>query len=457
MKIVARDCSPLAPQPTAAEAAWLRRLATNVRATDLVVSISGDRDEDEPVVYCAWDGTWWAGRYVGSLSFEGHSLTIEPRFGLAALRNWLFEATSVVLTDAPGKLREDESFIAQLLASVWAHGFIEAARHGLPALRRDVATTGPTIRGRLDVTASLRLIATGGGQAVSIRSERSLDHAASDAIVAAYQVLRRWLGVPDEQWMPARARELVPHLIAVTGGRPRVPTKAELDRIRYTPITAAFAPIAELSRQIANRRGLIADMDASGETKGALLDVAELWEMYVLNVLRKAARPYSVKHGTRERDASKKLLYSDISGLGLGTLIPDGILYADGEVRGVVDAKYKSIHPTINAPLGPQREDLYQMAAYLGRFTYRDRQGSWGLLAYPCDPARSDTSRAEQDSPWSLDGNKKILFASLPHHADDAVEKLKHLIAQFDVKATDQATPFAQSLRIQPGRRAGAA
>ena len=70
--------------------------------------------------------------------------------------------------------------------------------------------------------------------------------------------------------------------MSVTGARPRVPTKAELDRIRYTPITAGFAPIAELSRQIANRRGLAADVDANGETKGVLLDVAELWEMYVL-------------------------------------------------------------------------------------------------------------------------------------------------------------------------------
>jgi 5-methylcytosine-specific restriction enzyme subunit McrC len=65
-----------------------------------------------------------------------------------------------------------------------------------------------------------------------IRSERSLDHAASDAIVAAYEVLRRWLGVPDEKWLPNRAKELLPHLMAVTGARPRVPTKAELDRIR---------------------------------------------------------------------------------------------------------------------------------------------------------------------------------------------------------------------------------
>lgn len=430
MRLVARDCSPLAPQPTAAEAAWLRRLATNVRATDFVVPVSGERDEDEPVVYCAWDGTWWAGRYVGSLSFEGNSLTIEPRFGLGTLRNWLFEATSVVLTDAPGKLREDESFVAQLLASVWAHGFVEAARHGLPALRRDVATRGPTIRGRLDVSASLRFIAAGGGQVVSLRSERSLDHAASDAIVAAYEVLRRWLGVPDEQWMPSRAKELIPQLMSVTGARPRVPTKAELDRIRYTPITAGFAPIAELSRQIANRRGLAADVDASGETKGVLLDVAELWEMYVLSVLRKAAAPLTVTHGTREKAATKKMLQSDVTGQGLGTLIPDAILHAGGQVQGVVDAKYKSLHPSANAPNGPQREDLYQMAAYLGRFAPSGTRISWGVLAYPQDPARPSVAQAEQCGPWSFDNCRKIVFTSLPHAASDAISKLRVLIAK---------------------------
>ena len=430
MKLIAKDCSPLNPQPTAAEADWLRRVAANVRTGDFVVPISGDRDDDEPIVYCSWDGTWWAGRYVGSLSFEGHSLIIEPRFGLATLRNWLFEATSVVLTESPGRLRQDESFIAQLLASVLAHGFVEAARHGLPALRRDVATKGPTIRGRLDVAASIRLIASAGREVVSVRSERSLDHAASDAIIAAYGVLRRWLGVPDEQWMPARAKELIPHLMAVTGPRPRVPTKAELDRIRYTPITAGFAPIAELSRQIANRRGLAADVDASGETKGVLLDVAELWEMYVLSVLRKAATPLSVKHATRERDASKKLLWSDINGQGLGTLIPDAILYARNDVQAVADAKYKSLHPSANAPNGPQREDLYQMAAYLGRFVPPDGRATWGVLAYPQDPSRPSVPQAEQFSPWSLHGGRKVIFTTLPHVASDAVIKLRTLIVQ---------------------------
>jgi 5-methylcytosine-specific restriction enzyme subunit McrC len=401
-----------------------------VRAEDLIVELSGERDEDEPVVYCAWDGTWWAGRYVGTLSFEGHQLTIEPRFGLATVRDWLFQATSVVLTSSPGKLRNDQSFIAQLLAHLWVHGFVEAARHGLPALRRDVGAKGLTIRGRLDVYSTVRLIASGDNHVISIRSERSIDHAASDAIVAAYQQLRRWLAIPDDQWMSTRAKELVRQLMSVTGARPKVPTKTELERIRYTPITAGFAPIAELSRQIACRQGLAADVDASGETKGVLLDVAELWEMYVLSVLRQAAGPLTVVHGTRERVASRKLLHSDSTGQGLGTLVPDAIIHAAGRVGGVADAKYKSMHPSSNAPQGPQREDLYQMAAYLARFASAPGRVSWGVLAYPLDASRSTIPLVEHLSPWSLDDCKKIFFLSLPHTAPEAVAKLRPLIGQ---------------------------
>ena len=423
MKITARDCCTLQPQPSAEEAQWLRRLATSVRSSALVIPFSGEHD-DEPIVYCSWDGTWWAGRYVGSVSFEGRRLTIEPRFGLSTLRAWLFEATSVVLTESPGQLRQDESFIVQLLATVWAHGFIDAARHGLPALRRDVSTRGAIVRGRLNVRSSLRLLASGSGEVISVRSERSLDHAASNAIVAAYEVLRRWL--PDEKWLPPRAKDLLPHLKAVTGSRPRVPTKAELERIRYTPITAGFAPVAELSRQIANRRGLSADIEANDETKGVLLDVAELWEMYVLSVLRKAATSITVKHGTRQSAIAKKLLRSDVSGKELGRLIPDAVLFRQDEVCGIVDAKYKSIHPTVGAPQGPQREDLYQIAAYLGQYA-RNASSAFGVLAYPHDPSTTAVSFAESHSPWRLADGKKVFFLALPHESFEATAKLREL------------------------------
>ncbi len=431
MNLLAQDCSPFCPQPKGAEVDWLRRLATQIDAGEFVVSISDLRDEDEPIIYCDWRGTWWAGRYVGSISFEGSRLTIQPRLGFNALKNWLFEATSVALVESPGTLRDDESFIVQLLASVWAQGFIQAARHGLPKLRQDVRTTSPSVRGRIDIKSSLLSIATKENNLVSIRSERSLDHAVSDVIVAAYNVLQKSLGIPRETWLPPRLQELLPNLIAVTGTRPKPPSKIDLERVRYTPITIGFKQIAELSRQIANRRGLTSQLEADGKTKGVLLDIAELWELYVVGLLRQAATAFNVKHGTREVDNTKKLLRSDIDDSGMGMLIPDVILSINRDARVIVDAKYKRLHPTQSFPNGVQREDLYQIAAYLGRFGSDKYQQRWGILAYPCDPSHPETPRAEDLSPWTLDANKKVLFITLPHIPFEAIEKIKKLLLTF--------------------------
>jgi 5-methylcytosine-specific restriction enzyme subunit McrC len=46
------------------------------------------------------------------------------------------------------------------------------------------------------------------------------------------------------------------------------------------------------------------------------------------------------------------------------------------------------------------------------------------------DSARPSIAPAEQFSPWSLDGGKKVVFTSLPHVASDATTKLRALIVQ---------------------------
>lgn len=40
-----------------------------------------------------------------------------------------------------------------------------------------------------------------------------------------------------------------------------------------------------------------------------------------------------------------------------------------------------------------------------------------------------DAPQAEQFSPWSLDGGRKVVFTSLPHVASDAVAKFRALMA----------------------------
>lgn len=378
-----------------------------------------DGREDEPVIRCEADGSWWAGRYVGSLSFKGRRLDILPRFGEDTLRSWIAGAFNLALVDTPGRLEGDDSFVARLLAVVWSRAFVAAARHGPPSLRSDVREYGTTVRGRLDIPATVKLRSAGTPGAASIRREKSLDHAVTAAIIAAWSELSRALGRKHD-WLPERLGEIVPHMIAAVGGHPKIPTQGEIERVRLTPITAGFRPLAELSVRIASRRGLTPLSSAGGECKGILLDVAELWELYVLGAMRRAWPGAEILHGTREIGESRPLL-RNATGMGLGAMRPDAVVRLNGKTVLVVDAKYKRLYPTAYATT-PQREDLYQIAAYAGRWC------SPGVLVYPEDPEMPGVPPAEAGSPWLLADGTTVSFATLPARLEAAAEKLTGFI-----------------------------
>jgi 5-methylcytosine-specific restriction enzyme subunit McrC len=225
--------------------------------------------------------------------------------------------------------------------------------------------------------------------------------------------------------VPERVAELLPHLLAAVGTNPTPPTEAELARVRYTPITMGFARAAHVSRLILRHRGLLSDAEAHGHSEGVLFDVAELWELFVLAALRKACAGLEVLHGTLQDDAREMLLTSDADGRSLGELRPDAIVRRHGCVLGILDAKYKSLWPTRWHPNGPQREDLYQLAAYLSRFGDR----GWGILAYPADPDRLGTPPAEASNPWRLKNDQQVWFLALPHHIDGAAATLRQILS----------------------------
>jgi len=427
MILQALDCSPLRPQPTANQAEWLRDLAVQFQARPHVVALGDRKQDDEPVVYCERDGTWWAGRYVGVVRHKGGRLTIQPRFGLATLASWLGQAVDAVMIRSPGQLREDVPFVVQLLALVWGRAFADAARHGLPALRLDRRHVGSIVRGRLDVRGTLGEMMAGREGAVSVRREKSLNNPAGRILAAAYRVLRRSMGPGSEgSWVPERVAELMPALLASVGTNPTPPTDAELARVRYTPITLGFARAAYISRLVLRHKGLLSEVEAAGDSEGVLFDVAELWELFVLAALRRGASGLEVLHGTSQIEGREALLVSETGGVTMGELRPDAVARRHRITQGILDAKYKSLWPTRWNPNGPQREDLYQLAAYLSRFG----TAGWGLLAYPADLNRPGLSPAEVRNPWRLESGQRVWFLTLPHDIEGAAEKLRGIVVE---------------------------
>jgi 5-methylcytosine-specific restriction enzyme subunit McrC len=142
--------------------------------------------------------------------------------------------------------------------------------------------------------------------------------------------------------------------------------------------------------------------------------------LFVLAALRRAAKGFEVLHGTTQAEGWDSLLRSDADGSSLGQMRPDAVVRRNRQPFGVLDAKYKRLWRSALNPNGPQREDLYQLAAYLSRYP----ESGWGILAYPADPDRIGVPPAETLNPWRLQGGQRVCFVALPHDIESAAKKL---------------------------------
>jgi 5-methylcytosine-specific restriction enzyme subunit McrC len=88
--------------------------------------------------------------------------------------------------------------------------------------------------------------------------------------------------------------------------------------------------------------------------------------------------------------------------------------------------------------MGPQREDLYQMSAYLWRFAAPERP-RWAGVLYPLEEA--DVHQSESASPWMLDPRTRMFFCTLPPDSELAAIKLRTAWSKLMLKQGKASTP----------------
>lgn len=221
-------------------------------------------------------------------------------------------------------------------------------------------------------------------------------------------------------------RRILPRLVGAVGARPRPPSDQSLARIRYTPITRPFKEVAQLSARIARQQGFSATGE-KGKAEGLLLDVAELWELFLLHCTRRAVPALRVEHGTTAGSDSFLLHAAADSHKRMGRLKPD-ILVRNGEqVVALLDAKYKRLlNYWPERPAGVDRGDLYQLASYLAR---HDPGGNAvGGLLYPHDAGEDKRATAERESPWRAASESTVVFERVATGEVEAISQIQDLL-----------------------------
>lgn len=426
--VVFEDLSPRYAADSA-EDRWLERLAAHLADHEHVLRIPGARreaDEDDPALQRRPDGAWWAGRFIGELRFEDRELRIEPRLGLDVVGAWMAHALNLTVVPRAATPASRGPLIAQLVDRVWSAAVADAARHGGPRLRRTIRHDDVFVRGRLDATATLRHRAARRPLVATVRNERDLDNPVARVIVLADRALRSLLGV-DPTWRPELTGDLLGKLRGVVGSRPALPELTDLRRVRYSPIARRFEPVAQLSYEIAQRRGQLSSA-TRGDASGILIDVAELWELFLVHCARRAFGTARVEHGSSTPDGAYLLHSIPNPGAHIGRLKPDILVRAPtGELAAVIDAKYKRLRSWRGSPSGVDRGDLYQLTSYLA-----GHDVPLGALAYP--PHDDDEARADSAGPWSTRDRQQASFVRIPASVGEATEALRGLIGAAEVR-----------------------
>lgn len=368
--IEAKDLSPIS-NISGVEDAWLRKLARHVNSDALTLRLSRQAEpDDEPIVsFDARTGTWWAGRYIGELSFEDGVLRILPRFGVPQLQRWLSRIWGVRVIASKGQYETSRLWLWELLAKLWEARLLAAAKHGLPTRRFDETHIGRTVRGRLDIRKTAKELGTGHRNLVSRSRNRSIDRDIASILLCAFANLRNqlWHLGNERTWLTPRAQSIVAGLQNQYGARVSISSVELRKTLRYTPITEAYRPVVALSLAILRQRPMASAAQGQNDVLGILIDMAEVWELYVYNLLHSGLFGAEVLHTGRSENAEAYLLRSDTTEEMLGRLKPDILVrsFRSDQPVAVLDAKYRRTLPSAQTPSGVHREDLYQLNAYL--------------------------------------------------------------------------------------------
>jgi 5-methylcytosine-specific restriction enzyme subunit McrC len=364
--------------------------------------------------------SWWTGRYVGEVQLEGRTLRIAPRFGDIQLSRWLSRICGVRLTPIQGQYSRSKLWIWHLIARLWESQLVSAAKHGLPTRRTDKVHIGRSVRGRIDVRETAKQFISGEKCLVSRSRDKCVDQVIARVLTNAWMHLHKEVarGSNQTRWLSPNADGLVSRL------RSGVEVKAHNSdtngrvKVRYTPITDSYRPVVELSLAILANRGVKSSSNGKSHVLGTLIDMAEVWELYLFHLLRSALPEMVVRHTGRDQVSSSYLFHSTRGSDLLGGLRPDILVYEPSGKRiiGVLDAKYKTTKPSPDRPRGILREDLYQLNAYISAFG-NQLNPIVGALVYPSNSG--DLNQLSKWSPYRTSANTAdALFLCI--HSDES-------------------------------------
>jgi 5-methylcytosine-specific restriction endonuclease McrBC regulatory subunit McrC len=180
--------------------------------------------------------------------------------------------------------------------------------------------------------------------------------------------------------------------------------KALKSKALQNPIFAPYKKVLEYARFIINGNNIEEKHDGKSETHGFIINVAELFEIYVTKLLQKEFSDWHVESPKIELYNNPKMFYQR-------KIIPDIVMIKDNNVM-VFDTKYKRMlfRGRYENSGDVDRNDFFQINTYMSYYQNQNQNYNVkvGGLLYPIEKSFKDNKSICHSETWF--GNRQTKF-----------------------------------------------
>ena len=342
---------------------------------DLIISIKKSKNDKDEDIYLAQTGN-----YVGKFKWSGLEIDIKSRFSNTFLERMLNFANDIFLDDVSitgHDTKNDLDISKYIIYYMFVQNLEKAFLLGLPKSYKSINHHEMKLKGKIDINRFIKHDIPFKGKVSSTSREQKEIQEIIDTLYKAVKIIDK-----NNKVFTKNISHIKTHLKQNKSNSyvsNETINKALKSKALQNPIFTPYKKVLEYARLIINGNNIEEKNDGKSETYGFIINVAELFEIYVTKLLQKEFSDWYV-------DSPKIELYDTPSMFYKRKIIPDIVMIRENDVM-VFDTKYKKMLFRERYQHGGDvdRNDFFQINTYMSYYQNKNYNVKVGGLLYPIE------------------------------------------------------------------------
>ena len=367
---------------------------------DLIISIKKNVVIDKKETYLVQTGN-----YVGKFKWQGLEIDIKSRFSNTFLERMLNFANDIFLDDVSitgNKIDKDFDISKYIIYYMFVQNLEKAFLLGLPKSYRSVEHHEMKLKGKIDINKFIKYDIPFQGKISSVSREQKEIQEIIDVLYKAVKIIDK-----NNKAFIKNISHIKTHLKQYKSNNyvsNETINKAIKSKALQNPIFAPYKKVLQYARFIINENNIEEKDDGKQETYGFIINVAELFEIYVTKLLQKEFSDWIVESPKIELYDTPKMFYQR-------KIIPDIVMIKNKDVI-VFDTKYKKMNmqsKNRNGAGDMDRNDFFQINTYMSYYQNQKFNVRIGGLLYPIGKSFIENKNICHSETWFGNTNTKFI------------------------------------------------